>query len=190
MWCHIKQILQAIVLATAMLVSCSHVMVFGKATKCFITFYLVYTTLPNYNQRTRISAHTLGWNFNSFHGANPQVFFFFFPLPSYSAVQQETKRCYQILCKCVRNMACKPSIVIIENHIFRLQNLWTTERLPWEVTLHWPTCMSRAANLLWVVALRWQSHWVVTLPPHSRHWYTSVDDVLLSGSMKKKFVLS
>ena len=46
-------------LATAMLVSCSHVMVLGKATKYSITFYLVHTTLPNYNRVTRLSAHTL-----------------------------------------------------------------------------------------------------------------------------------
>ena len=58
MWRHIKQILQVIILATAMLVSCSHRTVLGKATKCSITFYLVHTTLSNYNWVTRISAHT------------------------------------------------------------------------------------------------------------------------------------
>ena len=30
----------------------------GKNTKCSITFYLVPTTLPNYNQMTILSAHT------------------------------------------------------------------------------------------------------------------------------------
>ena len=68
----LKQILQVIVLGTAMLVSCSHVKVQGKATKCTITFYLVHTTLPNYNRVTRISTHThtLGWNFKSLHEEN------------------------------------------------------------------------------------------------------------------------
>ena len=56
---HIKQILQVIILATAMLVSCSHVTVLGKATKCSITFYLVHIYYQIMNRVTRISAHTL-----------------------------------------------------------------------------------------------------------------------------------
>ena len=68
MWRHMKLILQVVALATTMLVSCSpcsHVKVLGRATKCSITFYLVYTMLPNYNRVTRKSAHTPGWNFKS-----------------------------------------------------------------------------------------------------------------------------
>ena len=64
----VKQKLQAIILATAMLVSCSHVTVLGKATECSITFYLVHTTLPNYNWVTRISAHT-----HSYEISNPSM---------------------------------------------------------------------------------------------------------------------
>ena len=62
MWRHIKQILQVIIPKTAMLVSSPHRMVLSKATKYFITFNLVHTTLPNYNWVIRISAHTFAWN--------------------------------------------------------------------------------------------------------------------------------
>ena len=58
MWRHIKQILQVILLAIAMLVSCSRAKVLGKATKSAIAFYLVPTTLPNYNRVIRLSTHT------------------------------------------------------------------------------------------------------------------------------------
>ena len=55
-----------------------------KVTKCSISFYLVHTTLPNYNYMyvTRILAHTLEWNFKSFHEVNRKFQgFFIFSIP-------------------------------------------------------------------------------------------------------------
>ena len=49
MWRHIKPISQVIIYATAMLVSSSHETVFENTTKWPVTFYLVHTTIPNYN---------------------------------------------------------------------------------------------------------------------------------------------
>ena len=66
MWHHIKRVLQVIRIATSLLVSSPHRTVLGKTTKCSSTFYLVHTTLPNYNRVTRVSAHRLHWNFISF----------------------------------------------------------------------------------------------------------------------------
>ena len=53
-----------------MLVSSLHVTVLGKATKCFITLYLFYTTLPNYNKVTKISAHIPRMKFHIFNEVN------------------------------------------------------------------------------------------------------------------------
>ena len=47
-----------------------HGTVLGKATKCFITFYLVGTTLLNCNWVARISPDRLGKNYKSFHEVN------------------------------------------------------------------------------------------------------------------------
>ena len=47
-----------------------------------VTFYLVHTTIPNYNRVTRILAHTLGGNFKSFCEVNQKFkCFLFFSLP-------------------------------------------------------------------------------------------------------------
>ena len=92
MWRHIKQILQVIVLLTAMLVSCTHGTVLGKAIKkkCFVTFYLVQTTLSNFNQVIRISANTLIWNFKSFHKIGKfKRFLMFSSIPSCTKWNQE-----------------------------------------------------------------------------------------------------
>ena len=88
MWRHIEQILQVIVLTTAMLVSCLHGMVLGKCSK---TSYLVHTTLSNYNRVTRISAHTLSWNFKSLHKVNRKFrgFLLFSSIPHCTKGKQE-----------------------------------------------------------------------------------------------------
>ena len=46
---HIKQILQVIILMTVMMVSSLHETVLENTTNCSVTFYLVHTTVPNYN---------------------------------------------------------------------------------------------------------------------------------------------
>ena len=60
---HIKPILQVIILTTTMLVSSLHGVVLDNTTKCPVTFYLVHTTIPNYNWVTRIISTHTGWNF-------------------------------------------------------------------------------------------------------------------------------
>ena len=55
--------------------------VLENTTKCSVTFYLVHTTIPNYNSMTRILAHTLDGNFESSCEVNQKfkrVFFLFF----------------------------------------------------------------------------------------------------------------
>ena len=85
MWCHIKPILQVIILATAMLVSSLQGAVLENTTKS-VTFYLVHTTIPNYNWVTRILANTLGGNFNSFYEVNQKFkrFLLFFSIPRHT----------------------------------------------------------------------------------------------------------
>ena len=45
-------------------------------TKCLVTFYLVHSTIPNYNSVTRILAHKLGGNFESFCEVNQKFMCF------------------------------------------------------------------------------------------------------------------
>ena len=66
--------------------------VLGKTTKCSInTFYLVHTTLPNYNRVTRISAHSHTLVYKFFHEVNPKLdlFFLFFSIPRSTKENQE-----------------------------------------------------------------------------------------------------
>ena len=42
---------------------------------CPVSFYLLHTTVPNYNRVTRILAHTLGGNFKSLCKVNQKLFF-------------------------------------------------------------------------------------------------------------------
>ena len=80
MWRHIMPILQVIILATAMLVSSLQRAVLENTIKFPITFYLGHTTIPNYNWVTRILAHTISGNFNSFYELKVQAFFCCFSL--------------------------------------------------------------------------------------------------------------
>ena len=73
-----KPILQVIIFATAMLVSSLHGAVLENTGKCAVSFYLVHTTIPNYNSVTRILAPILGWNFNSFYEVNQKFKCFLF----------------------------------------------------------------------------------------------------------------
>ena len=50
---------------------------YENTTKCSVTFYLVHTTVPNYNRVTRILAHTLGGNSESFCKVNQKFQRFF-----------------------------------------------------------------------------------------------------------------
>ena len=94
MWCHIKPILQVILLATAMLVSSHHSLVLENTIKCPRPFNLVHITIPNYNQVTRILVHTLGWNLKSCYEVNPNnsLFCCFSP---YRAIQTGNQRAGQ-----------------------------------------------------------------------------------------------
>ena len=56
----------------------------GKYNKCPRTFYLVLTTIPNYNWVTRISAHTFCWNFNSFHEVKFKCVLLIFSIPHHT----------------------------------------------------------------------------------------------------------
>ena len=60
-----------------------------NTTKCPVTFYLVHTTIPNYNRVTRILAHTLGGNFKSFCEVNQKFQrFLFFSIPRHTKGNQ------------------------------------------------------------------------------------------------------
>ena len=49
-----------------------------KHNKMSCSFYLVHTTVPNYNRVTRVLAHTLGGTFKSFCEVNQKFKRFFF----------------------------------------------------------------------------------------------------------------
>ena len=102
MWRHIKQIWQVIILASVMLVSFPHEAVLGKTTNCSITFYLVHTTLPNNNRVTKISAHTLGWNFKSLHEVNRKLKLFCCFSPYHKKPRAAAKSCAR---RCVQRRA-------------------------------------------------------------------------------------
>ena len=61
----------------------------GKYNKFSVTFYLVHTTIPNYNRVTRILGYTLGGNFESFCGVNQKFkrFLLFFSVPHHKGNQ-------------------------------------------------------------------------------------------------------
>ena len=92
-----------------MLVCPPHRTVLGRTRICSITFLLIHTTLPNYNQVRRISAHihlveilNPPWSNQNF-----KHFLLFFSIP---CCTKETKRCCKIVRASVSTMTCKPSI--------------------------------------------------------------------------------
>ena len=111
MWRHIKPILKVIILATAMLVSSLHSRVLENTTKCYVTFYLVHTTIQNYNWIDKnISTHTwmqyqiLPWSKSKF-----KCFLFFLYTTLYKI---ETKRCGKLyMYRCVLHHANPLSLI-------------------------------------------------------------------------------
>ena len=63
--------------------SSSHTAALENTTKCPITFYLLHTTIPNYNLVTRLLEHTFSGNFDSFYEVNSKFkhFLFFYTKP-------------------------------------------------------------------------------------------------------------
>ena len=63
---------------------------YNKMSKCSVTFYLVHTTLPNYNSMTRILTHTLCGNFELFCEVNQNFmhFLLFFSIPHHTKRNQ------------------------------------------------------------------------------------------------------
>ena len=58
----------------------------GKYNQMFQNFYLVHISIPSYDRKTRILAHTLGWNLESCCEVNPkyQRVLSFFSIPIYT----------------------------------------------------------------------------------------------------------
>ena len=104
MWCHIKPILQVIILTTATLVSSLHRAVLENTTKCHVTFYLLHTTICV----TRILAYTFCWNFNSFYEVNQKFkcFLLFFSIIPYhkKGNQAEGQNCEHMHAYCIVQM--------------------------------------------------------------------------------------
>ena len=106
-----KNVCQVILPPAAMLVSFPY----GRVT----FFYLFHTTLPNFNRVIGISAHTVGWNYKSFHKVNWKFMYvlLFFP---YRPVKKETKRAYKIFRAYVITASCKPCITCVTNERLNL----------------------------------------------------------------------
>ena len=122
MWHHIKQILQIIILGTAMLVSFLHSLVLENTTKCPRTLHLVHIIIPNYNRVTRILAQTLGWNLKSCFN---RVFcccccFFKLCCKKRKLPRSRTESCAY---KCVLRRA-NPLLLLHNNSLCVLQNAW------------------------------------------------------------------
>ena len=118
MWHQITPILQVIILMTTMLVSSLHSMVLENTTKCYYFFYLVHTTIPNYEWQEYQHTHSVKILNTSMKWISSSPVFYSIPCFTKRKPRDVAKLCvYKCVPRCANPLYTSQGKVIIWQNI-------------------------------------------------------------------------